>query len=165
MIFRNKYTLHSLVVSFLLVSMMAISCKSPYVNQSEASVDKCTCKTNNTDSSVICYSATGESRDEMFSKEKALSDAREGLASLVETRVLAVSNKFRESENSDIEITSEIREKGVRQVVNQVLSDLRIGCENVMKTPEGTYKTYIRLEIKEQTIQKAFEQKDLLIGI
>lgn len=163
MIFKN--TSYSFIIPLLLVSTIVISCKSPSVNQSEASIDRCQCNKNDSDDSVICYSATGESRDEMMSKEKALSDAQEGLASLVQIRVLAASNKFKESEKSDTEITSDIREKAVRFVVNQVLSGLRIGCENVIKTPEGTYKTYIRLEVKEQNIQKAFEQKDLFIGI
>lgn len=163
MIFKN--TSYSFIIPLLLVSTIVISCKSPSVNKSEASIDRCQCNKNDSDDSVICYSATGESRDEMMSKEKALSDAQEGLASLVQIRVLAASNKFKESEKSDTEITSDIREKAVRFVVNQVLSGLRIGCENVIKTPEGTYKTYIRLEVKEQNIQKAFEQKDLFIGI
>ncbi|MFV0419391.1 MAG: hypothetical protein ACK5KT_11755 [Dysgonomonas sp.] len=165
MIHRNKYISYYLTITILLISITVVSCKSASMNQSDASVDKCKCNTSDTDSSVICFSATGESRDEMISKEKALSDAQEGLASLVQIRVLAASNKFKEWETSETEITSDVREKAVRLAVNQVLSGLRIGCENVIKTPEGTYKTYIRLEVKEQNIQKAFDKKELFIGI
>lgn len=126
--------------------------------------NKCSCNSE-LDSSVICYSAVGESREEMFSKEKALSDARTGLASLVETRVLAVSNKFKESEKGESEQITEVREEAVRQVVTQVLSKMRVGCEDVIKTKDGTYKTYIRLEIKEANIEQYMDNKGALINV
>jgi len=148
---------------------MVVSCKSTGINSSsyadDKSINRCDCNSVKTDSSVICFSAVGESRDEMFSKEKALSDARVGLASLLETKVLAVSNKFKESEKGISEEISEIREEAVRQVVNQVLSGIRIGCENVLKTQEGYYKTYIRLEVKEQAIIKTAGEYGLLKSI
>lgn len=134
----------------LLLSLVIVSCKTKE--------NKCACNYPELDSSVICFSGSGESRDEMYSKEKALSDARTGLASLVQTRVLQVSNKFKESEVLESEQLLETRENAVRETVNQVLSKMRITCENVIETKKGTYKTYIRLEIKEVDIEQKLKE-------
>lgn len=160
-----------LLITALLIIIAAASCKSTDRNRSSyadgKSVGRCDCNNISTDSTIICFSASGESREEMFSKERALHSAREGLASLIQTKVLAVTNNFRESEteNGESENTTDRYEKAVRQVVEQTLTGMKIGCESVTKTNEGVYKTYIRLEIKEQNMKKALDKQGLFRGI
>lgn len=145
---------------FLLsLTFFANSCKTKevYTDKDRVIENPCLCDSDK-ESNSISYSAVGESSDEMYSKTKALSDARIGLASLIESRVLSISNKFEESENSNnIEDLRTKRKQATRLAVEQSVSNIRVACEKTVKTQSGTYKTYICLEIKSETIKKVLD--------
>lgn len=143
---------------FILLIISISSCKTNSVSFERNTVaqNPCRCYTEK-ESDIISYSAVGESVDEMYSKTKALSDARIGLASLVQSRVLSISNKFQESNNSNqTEELKTTRKEATRLAVEQSLSNMKITCEETIRTESGTYKTYICLEIKSEAIEKAF---------
>lgn len=140
----------------LIISISSCKTKSTSFSKDTAVNNPCRCYTEK-ESNIISYSAVGESIDEMYSKTKALSDARIGLASLVQSKVLSIGNKFQESDN--LNRTEELKTKrreATRLVVEQSLSNMKIVCEETIKTETGTYKTYICLEVKVETIEKAF---------
>ena len=140
----------------LIISISSCKTKGVFVEGDKAMLNPCKCD-GNKESNIVSYSAVGESVDEMYSKTKALTDARIGLASLIESRVLSLTNKFQESDNSNsTESISTKRKQATRLAVEQSLSNMRITCEQTMRTQSGTYKTYICLEIESETIEKAF---------
>lgn len=144
-------------IASLIVFISSCKTKELFLDRDKAIENLCQCYSDK-ESNIISYSAVGESSDEMYSKTKALSDARIGLASLIESRVLSISNKFEESENSNnIEDLRMKRKQATRLVVEQSLSNIRITCEKTIKTQLGTYKTYICLEVKSETIKKVFD--------
>lgn len=121
--------------------------------------DPCPCEENLLNDITLCYSAVGESIDEMYSKQKALSDARVGIASLVQTHVQALSTKYTDSKNSNqTEQLDEKRQDANRQVINQTLRNIKVACQQTRKTKSGNYKTYIRLEINRSEIEKSFKE-------
>ncbi|PXV58813.1 LPP20 lipoprotein [Dysgonomonas alginatilytica] len=144
-----------ILISFLLLLIGASSCKTQTV-YSEADIDTpCICDSSQESTQTICFSAVGESIDQMYSKQKALSDAKAGLASLIQTRIRLMSNKFQDSkEKNKTEELEEKRQEATRQIVDQSLSNIRITCEKVRKTKEGNYKTYIRIEVKNEIIER-----------
>lgn len=137
---------------FVLLMMLVCSCGS---SKTSSMNNPCECYKNNEDN-IISYSAVGESFDEMYSKTKALSDARIGLASLIESRVLSIGNKFEEAEkiNTTEDLTIK-RKQATRLVVERSLSNIRVSCEQTIKTDSGSYKTYICLEIKADVVDKS----------
>lgn len=149
---RLRYYL--LILLIILIS----SCKTNSISSSKDTAVKnpCRCYAEE-ENNIMSYSAVGESIDEMYSKIKALSDARIGLASLVQSKILSIGNKFQESDN--LNQTEELkikRREATRLAVEQSLSNMKIVCEETIKTEMGTYKTYICLKVKVETIEKAF---------
>lgn len=149
--------------SFLCVSIIVLffSCKASKTNSLDIDLDApCSCVGDKYDDSFLCFSAVGESFSEMYSKQKALSDARAELASLVHVYILTVSNNLQESKDvNTTEASLENKRKiANRQIVNQALSNIKITCERTRKTPDGKYKTYIRLETSKKTVDAAIEK-------
>jgi hypothetical protein len=92
--------------------------------------------------------AVGESMDQNTSKRKALNEARTQLASSINTTIKAtVDNYVNSREFNNKEEVLERFESLSREVVNQKLSGTRTICERMTKTPSGTYKTYLAIEL------------------
>ena len=90
----------------------------------------------------------GESEDQVVSKKKALTNARNELAQAIQTTVKTVTDNYVNSrEMNNREEVEERFESLNREVVDQTLSGTRTICEKLMKTAEGRYKTYIAIEL------------------
>lgn len=92
--------------------------------------------------------AVGESMDQNTSKRKALNEARTQLASSIQTTIKATTDNYVNSrEFNNKEEVLERFESLSREVVNQQLNGTRTICERLTKTPQGTFKTYIAIEL------------------
>ncbi|NLA24173.1 MAG: hypothetical protein GX879_04320 [Bacteroidales bacterium] len=93
------------------------------------------------------------SADMTLSREKALTLAKQRLASLINTKIKSVTDRYvnetEVGENSDFE---QKFENLTREVVNQSLSDVRINCEKTFQEANGKYTTYIAIEVNKDDL-------------
>lgn len=102
----------------------------------------------------------GESMDQVTSKKKALANARAELASSIQTTVKAVTDNYTNSrEMNNKEQVEERFEQLNREIVDQKLSGIKTICEKLMKTQEGTYKTYIALELSADELVASYNER------
>ncbi len=94
------------------------------------------------------YSAVGESMDQMTAKKKAMSEARAGLASQINTRVKTVTDNYVKSGNynNKEELLGNF-ETMTREVVDQQLTGTIVICEKTTLTKSGNYKCYVCIEL------------------
>lgn len=106
------------------------------------------------------FSAIGESMDQMTAKKKAMSEARAGLASAINTTVKAVTDNYVKSGNYNNKEELMKNYEGVsREVVTQSLSGTMVVCEKMMMTKAGTYKSYVCLELGGSEILQSLNNK------
>lgn len=102
----------------------------------------------------------GESQDQVTSKKKALANARAELAASIETTVKAVTDNYTNSrEMNNKEQVEERFEQLNREIVNQKLTGLKTICEKLMKTEQGTYKTYIAIELSADELVASYNER------
>jgi hypothetical protein len=104
--------------------------------------------------------AVGESMDQNTSKRKALNEARTQLASSIQTTIKATTDNYVNSrEFNNKEEVLERFESLSREVVNQQLNGTRTICERLTKTPQGTFKTYIAIELASEEMLKSMNDR------
>jgi hypothetical protein len=102
----------------------------------------------------------GQSMDQVTSKKKALANARAELASSIQTTVKAVTDNYTNSrEMNNKEEVEERFEQLNREIVDQKLTGLKTICEKLMKTEDGTFKTYIAIELSADELVKSYNEK------
>lgn len=102
----------------------------------------------------------GESIDLATSKKRALANARGELAASIETTVKAVTDNYVNSrEFNNKEEIEERFEQLNREVVNQNLQGIKTICEQQVKTAEGTYKTYIAIELSADELVSSYNER------
>jgi len=100
------------------------------------------------DATALRFSAISSSMDQMTAKKKALSEARAGLAAQIETTLKGVIDNYLKSAEHQNREDLEKRYEGLtREVINQQLTGTRTICEKMTKTKEGTYKSYVCIEL------------------
>jgi hypothetical protein len=100
------------------------------------------------------------STDLSFSREKALTLAKQRLASLISTTMKSVTDRYANEYQSgnDMELKGKF-ENMTREIVNQQLNDITILCEKSGKDKDGKYITYIAVEISREGLKNAAENK------
>jgi len=102
----------------------------------------------------------GESQDQVTSKKKALTNARNELAQAIQTTVKTVTDNYVNSrEMNNKEEVEERFESLNREVVDQTLSGIRTICEKLMKTEQGAYKTYIAIELSADELVSKYNER------
>ena len=102
----------------------------------------------------------GESSDQVTSKRKALSNARNELAQAIQTTVKTVTDNYVNSrEMNNREEVEERFESLNREVVDQTLSGIRTICEELMKTEQGNFKTYIAIELSADELVSKYNER------
>lgn len=102
----------------------------------------------------------GESQDQVTSKKKALTNARNELAQSIATTVKTVTDNYVNSrEMNNKEEVEERFESLNREVVDQSLSGVRTLCEKLVKTQQGTYKTYVALELSAEELVSKYNER------
>lgn len=104
--------------------------------------------------------SVAESQNQANSKRMALSNARAELAAQLEVTVKSVIDNYVQdvAVGNRSEFTQ--RYEGLsREVINQRLSGTRVICEELTRTTEGMYKTYIAIELSGEEIMNAMNQR------
>ncbi|MEQ8323366.1 MAG: hypothetical protein RIC15_03965 [Vicingaceae bacterium] len=96
---------------------------------------------------------SAKSNDMSLSREKALTLTKQRLASLIETQVKSVTDRYvneREfGEGSEFEGKFE---NMTREVVNLKLNDIKIICEKTGSLGNGQYQTFVAVEIDKESL-------------
>jgi hypothetical protein len=109
---------------------------------------------------VFRANSVGESSDQVTSKKKALANARNEMASSIQTTVKTVTDNYVNSrEFNNKEELEERFESLNREVVNQRLSGITTICEKLVKTQEGRYKTYIAIELSADELVTEYNER------
>ncbi len=154
----------SLVVMALALALGSTSCKSKKKSEqvitpsTEGEIEvKLYCSGSEYFSTKEAFraNAVGESMDQNTSKRKALNEARTQLASSIQTTIKATTDNYVNSrEFNNKEEVLERFESLSREVVNQELNGTRTICERLTKTPQGTFKTYVAIELAAEDMFK-----------
>jgi len=95
-----------------------------------------------------------------MSKKKAMSNCKQELAGSIETTVKAVIDSYLSShEANNVEDIRERYEGLSREVIKQELSGIRTICEKQTKTKQGTYKTYVAIELAGDQILEGMKDR------
>ncbi|MEL7001847.1 MAG: hypothetical protein AAFN93_03830 [Bacteroidota bacterium] len=109
---------------------------------------------------VFRANSIGESSDQVVSKKKALNNARADMASQVQTTVRAViDNYVNAREFNNREEIEERFESLNREIINQELQGTKVICEKQTRTTEGTYKSYIALELDPEKMISSYNSR------
>lgn len=102
----------------------------------------------------------GESQDQVTSKKKALTNARNELAQSISTTVKTVTDNYVNSrEMNNKEQVEERFESLNREVVDQTITGVRTLCEKLVKTEQGTYKTYVAIELSADELVSKYNER------
>ena len=113
-----------------------------------------------TTSKFFRANSIGESQDQVTSKKKALTNARNELAQSIQTTVKTVTDNYVNSrEMNNKEDVEERFESLNREIVDQTLSGVKTLCEKLMQTKEGTYKTYIAIELSADELVSKYNER------
>ena len=98
-------------------------------------------------------SSVGHSRDLATSREKALLMTKQRLAALISSTLKSVTERYvNEMEAGDGNDFAQTFENLTRDVVKQKLTDVTITCEKTGQKDDGTYETYMALEVNKDDI-------------
>ena len=113
-----------------------------------------------TTNKVFRANSIGESMDQVTSKKKAMTNARNDLAQAIQTTVKTVTDNYTNSTSMDKKEQLEQKFESLnREVVDQTLQGIRIICEKLVQTKDGNYKTYIALELSADDLVKQYNDR------
>lgn len=158
----KKFTSSTLML-IALAGVFMIGCKSkekaPPKGETEVVVP-CSGSDYFTTNKFFRANSIGESQDQVTSKKKALTNARNELAQAIQTTVKTVTDNYVNSrEMNNKEEVEERFESLNREVVDQTLSGIRTLCEKLMKTTQGTYKTYVAIELSADELVAKYNER------
>ena len=161
---KSLRTFLMLVLAAIIIVPTMQSCKSKkeaQVSDDEVLIQTyCSGPEYFTNNEYFRANSIGESTDQVMSKKKALSNAKAELAGSIETTVKAViDNYFSSHEANNVEDIREKYEGLSREVIKQELSGIKTICEKQTKTKQGTYKTYIAIELAGDEITNAMKDR------
>lgn len=146
-----------IVILGAIVSFSSCKKKKEVVSPSKGATElNIPCKNEGrSDKNFFRADANATSQDMSLSREKALTNAKQRLAGLINTQIKSVTDRYvNETEvgsNSDFE---QKFENLTREVVNQTLVDIVIGCEKNFQEANGKYTTYIAVEVNKEDMLK-----------
>ena len=108
----------------------------------------------------IRASGIGESLDQTLSRKKALTNTRAELAATLKVVLKEVSVNYLTSieEDNDEKVIEKFQSMNM-EVIDQELIGTRVICEKVTKTKDGTYKTYLAMELDGKKLLKSLTGK------
>ncbi len=153
-------------LSFVLIALAAVfigGCKSkkaPIPSGEKEVVVPCSGPDFFTTTKVFRANSIGESMDQVTSKKKALTHARNELAQSIQTTVKTVTDNYTNSRtmNRKEELEQKFEQLN-REVVEQTLQGVRTICEKLVQTKEGNYKTYVAIELSADDLVKQYNER------
>lgn len=113
-----------------------------------------------TSAKVFRANSIGESMDQVTSKKKALTNARNELAQSIQTTVKTVTDNYTNSRSMNRKEELEQKfEQLNREVVEQTLQGVRTICEKLVQTKDGNYKTYVAIELSADDLVKQYNER------
>lgn len=113
-----------------------------------------------TTNKVFRANAIGESMSQTVSDDKAMTNARNQLAQSIQTTVKTVTDNYVNSRTLNNKEELEQRFESLnREVVNQTLSGIRRICQKLVQTKDGTYKTYVAIELSADNLVKEYNER------
>lgn len=110
------------------------------------------------DTAYIRFSAVGESMDEMMAKQKAMSNARAGIAAEMKTGIEGMISSYSKSmEMQNVEEIQERFESYTQETIKQTLTGSRAICETMIQTEDKKYKCYVCMEQPKQDLLTALK--------
>lgn len=101
-----------------------------------------------------------KSSDLSLSREKALVVAKQRLAGLIETKIKSVTDRYVDEyqTNAGLEMKGKFNNL-TREIINQQLNDVKILCEKTAREKDGTYTSYVAIEMSKDALKTAMENK------
>ncbi|MEM7549791.1 MAG: hypothetical protein AAF363_08955 [Bacteroidota bacterium] len=158
----SKNSINHLLIILSLLCIFSCKNKTPQVIPSGETEVIVPCSGTEYFSSgeIFRTNSIGESRDQVASKKKALSNARADLAAHVSTTVKAVTDNYLNSrEFNNKEEVEERYESLNREVVNQEIRGSKVICEKQTRTAQGSFKSYIAIELDPKLILEAYNER------
>lgn len=156
----------TLVLTFVVVSaaLLLTQCKSAKettmpVGETRVEV-LCSGPQYFSDNEYFRANSVAESPNQANSRRMALSNARADLAGQMEVTIKAViDNYVQDITVGDRQEFSQRYEGLSREVINQKLTGTRVICEELTRTPQGRYKTYIAIELMGNEVLNAMNER------
>lgn len=153
----------NLTILVLAALALTVSCKSKkqaLPNNEKEVIVPCSGPDFFTTDKVFRANSIGESMDQVTSKKKALTNARNELAQSINTVVKTVTDNYTNSREMNKREELEQRfEQLNREVVNQSLTGSRMICEKLMQTKDGSYKSYVAIELSADALVKQYNDR------
>ncbi len=160
-------TLNYLVVGAFILSVGLTGCSSKKEAAKNVSAQEeelityyCSGPEYRTDKKNFRANAIGESRDQMTSRKKAMSNAKAALAGQIETVIKGATDNYVNSrEFNNVEEVEERFESLNREVINQQLNNVKTICQKHTRTKAGKYKTYVAIEMGVDNLESAMDER------
>ncbi len=142
----------TLVVTFMVASaaLLFTQCSSTEeIPAGETRVEVlCSGPEYSTDDEYFRANALGESPNQANSRRMAISNARADLAGQIEVTVKSVIDNYVQDITVGDQQEFAQRYEGLsREVIDQELRGTRVICEELTRTEDGNYKTYVAIEL------------------
>jgi hypothetical protein len=113
-----------------------------------------------TTNKVFRSNSIGESMDQVTSKKKALTNARNELAQAIQTTVKTVTDNYTNSTSVNKKEDLEQKFESLnREIVDQTLQGVRTICEKLVQTKDGNFKTYIAIELSADDLVQQYNNR------
>ena len=157
---KNLMRLSSVLAIVAAVVISGCKSKQPMPEGEKEVVVPCSGPDYFTNNKVFRANSIGESMDQVTSKKKALTNARNELAQSIQTTVKTVTESYTNSREMNRREELEQRfEQLNREVVDQTLQGVRTICEKLVQTKEGNYKTYVAIELSADELVKQYNER------
>ncbi len=104
-------------------------------------------------------SSVGHSLDLATSREKALLMTKQRLATLIHSTLKSVTERYaNEMDAGGASEFSQTFENMTRDIVKQELSDITVICEKTGKKDDGSYETYMAIEVSKDAIYNGVDK-------
>ncbi|MCC6600815.1 MAG: hypothetical protein IT223_09100 [Crocinitomicaceae bacterium] len=156
----------TLIILISAIALLGAGCKKKKKAQETAKPkgevlinEYCTGDAYTSDKDFFRSTATGESMDRETAKKKARSNANAELAKTVSTTMKIVGDNYANSSefNNKEELTETFQEMA-RTVVDQEMRGAVEKCEKLTQREDGTYVSYVALELSGQKIADAYSK-------
>jgi len=101
-----------------------------------------------------------KSSDLSLSREKALVVAKQRLAGLIQTKITSVTDRYVDEyqTNAGLEMKGKFNNL-TREIISQQLNDVKILCEKTVKEKDGSFTSYVAVEMNKDALKVAMENK------
>lgn len=101
-----------------------------------------------------------KSSDLSLSREKALVVAKQRLAGLIQTKITSVTDRYVDEyqTNAGLEMKGKFNNL-TREIISQQLNDVKILCEKTVLEKDGSYTSYVAVEMNKDALKVAIENK------